>query len=72
MDETEFSRAGDVLKELFEKILPSNTEGYGRLFSGWTQVVGEEMAFHAVPKDVVRGSLIIETDHPGWKQRLLM
>jgi predicted nucleic acid-binding Zn ribbon protein len=72
MDDPEFRPAGDVLKELFEKMLPASSEGYGRLFGGWNRIVGEEMAFHAAPKDVVRGSLVVETDHPGWKQRLLM
>lgn len=67
-----FIQAEDAIKELFRKIMPPAAKGYTRLYSGWRQIVGEEISFHVVPKDVVNGVLILETDHPGWAQRIKM
>ena len=35
-------------------------------------MAGEETAFHVRPKDIVNGTLILESDHPGWSQRIKM
>lgn len=68
----EFTNAGDVLKNLFSKLMPEEASGYTGLFSGWEKTVGSEAAMHVIPKDVVNGSLILEADHPGWTQRIRM
>ena len=71
-DRDEFSRAGDVLKNVFDKIVPDEAENYSRFFSGWDKIVGPELSMHVRPKEIINGSLILETDHPGWIQRMRM
>ena len=38
--------------------------------AAWTTAVGKRIAFHAVPKTLVRGSLIVEVDDPIWRKNL--
>ena len=71
-DNDKFHKAGDILKELFNRIVPENAEGYSRFFSGWAILAGEETAFHVHPKDIINGTLVLESDHPGWSQRIKM
>ena len=71
-DDDRFSRAGDVLKNLFDRLLPEDADGYTRFFSGWAKIAGAETAMHAYPRDIVNNVLILETDHPGWSQQIRM
>lgn len=68
----QFSRAGDVLKSFFDKLVPQEASGYNRFFSGWDQIAGEKMSFHVRPRDILNGDLILEADHPGWIQQVRM
>ena len=68
----EFSRAGDVLKDLFEKIVPEETRRSAQVLQGWEDIVGSETAMHVVPLDVRNQSLLLECDHPGWSQKIRM
>ena len=49
-------------------------EGYSKLFDSWTDITSKNgiaaAAAHSRIKDLDRGVLLIETDHPGWKQIL--
>ena len=71
-DDDRFSRAGDVLKNLFDRLLPEDADGYTRFFSGWAKIAGAETAMHVYPRDIVNNVLILETDHPGWSQQIRM
>ncbi len=42
------------------------------LFSAWRTIAGEDVASHATLKDIEDGVLIIEVDHPGWLQLVLL
>ena len=66
----EFTEAGEVLKDLFHKIIPEDAAGYQRIFSGWEQIVGAETAMHVQLRDIINHSLLLEADHPGWTQRI--
>ncbi|MDT8297286.1 MAG: DUF721 domain-containing protein, partial [Spirochaetaceae bacterium] len=71
-DDRDFTRAGEVLKTLFDRIIPDQQTGYAGLFSGWDQIAGSRLAMHVQPKDIINHSLILETDHPGWSQEVRM
>ena len=71
-DDRDFTRAGEVLKTLFDRIIPDQQSGYAGLLSGWDQIAGSRLAMHVQPKDIINHSLILETDHPGWSQEVRM
>ena len=71
-DNDEFSNAGDVLKTLFERILPEEKDEYSYFFSGWEAIAGSETAMHVFPRDIVHNVLVLETDHPLWSQQIRM
>lgn len=63
--------------ELIQRFLDSvgqSEEGsqYVGLFRSWQPIVGERIAAHAQPVDVRGHSLIVEADHPGWVQMVMM
>ncbi|MBV9660808.1 MAG: DUF721 domain-containing protein [Acidimicrobiales bacterium] len=43
---------------------------FARLFSGWEELVGADIAAHARPVSVKRGVLVLEVDHPVWATQL--
>ncbi len=38
----------------------------------WREIVGQEIADHAWPVDLVDGVLVLEADHGAWRQELTM
>lgn len=71
-DDKDFSRAGDVLKEIFDRIQTTEASEYASFFSGWDSIAGPEISTHVVPIDQKGSALILEADHPGWIQRIRM
>ncbi len=67
-----YSFAGDVLKNLFDKILPDDFSSVTGFFSSWEEIAGFEMALHVRPVDIINNQLILESSHPGWSQRAEM
>jgi len=74
-------KAGDVLLELFrdkygysevksfEDIIPAKPG----IFSSWESIMEKifpEAAFHSKIRELERGILYVEADHPGWVQIL--
>ncbi len=41
-------------------------QGLGRLFAGWTDIVGPAMAEHVRPIRIDASSLVVAVDHPAW------
>ena len=66
--------AGDVLSALFDERFIKKAQGYSKLFDSWKDITSKNgiatAADHSRIKDIDRGILLIETDHPGWKQIL--
>jgi len=64
--------AGDILSNLFDEGFIKKAQGYSKLFDSWTDVTEKNgiaaAAAHSRIKDIDRGILLVETDHPGWKQ----
>ena len=66
--------AGDILSALFDERFLKKAQGYSKLFDSWVDITAKNgiasAAAHSRIKDLDRGILLVEMDHPGWKQIL--
>ena len=66
--------AGDILSALFDERFVEKARGYSKFFDSWTDITAKNgiaaAADHSQIKDLDRGVVLIEIDHPGWKQVL--
>jgi len=66
--------AGDILSALFDKRFVEKAQGYSKLFDSWEDITAKNgiasASAHSRIKDLDRGILLVEMDHPGWKQIL--
>jgi len=66
--------AGSILSALFDERFVKKAQGYSKLFNSWTDITEKNgiaaAADHSRVKDLDRDILLIEVDHPGWKQIL--
>jgi len=66
--------AGDILSALFDEGFVKKAQGYSKLFDSWQDITAKNgiasAADHSRIKDLDRGILLVEMDHPGWKQIL--
>ena len=66
--------AGDILSALFDERFVKKAQGYSKLFDSWADITAKNgiaaAAAHSKIKDLDRGILLVEMDHPGWKQIL--
>jgi hypothetical protein len=67
-------KAGDILSALFDENFVKKAHGYSKLFDCWEDITAKNgiaaAAAHSRIKELDRGILSIEMDHPGWKQIL--
>ena len=54
------------LEALSRQLGMEGAVGVGRLFAGWSDIVGEAMAEHVQPVRMDRSSLVVTVDHPAW------
>jgi len=66
--------AGDVLSALFDEGFVKKARGYSKFFDSWEDITAKNgiaaAAAHSRIKELDRGIVQIEMDHPGWKQLL--
>jgi hypothetical protein len=66
--------AGDILSALFDEQFMKKAQSYSKFFDSWKDITAKNgipaAADHSSIKDLDRGILQIEMDHPGWKQIL--
>jgi hypothetical protein len=66
--------AGDILSALFDEQFMKKAQKYSKFFDSWKDITAKNgiaaAADHSHIKDLDRGILLIEMDHPGWKQIL--
>ena len=64
--------AGDILSALFDRQFVEKAQGYSKLFDSWEDITAKNgiaaAAAHSRIKELDRGILLVEVDHPGWKQ----
>jgi hypothetical protein len=65
-------KVDDLLNLFLNRIGQSEGAPYVSLFRGWRQIVGDRIADHAEPVDIRGTALVVEADHPGWVQMVLM
>ncbi len=58
--------AGSVAKKLLDSYLGSGGDNKARLYKGWADIVGIDLAAHCKPIDIADGKLFIDADHPAW------
>ena len=54
------------LEALSQRLGMEGAVGVGRLFAGWSDIVGEAMAEHVQPVRMDRSALVVTVDHPAW------
>ena len=66
--------AGDILNVLFDDHFMKKANEYSMLHNSWEDITAKNgipaASAHSQIKNVDKGILIIEIDHPGWKQLL--
>jgi predicted nucleic acid-binding Zn ribbon protein len=67
-------RADEVLSAFFDERLMKKAHGYSKLFASWAELTEKNgiaaAAAHSRIRELDRGILQIEADHPGWIQIL--
>ena len=61
-------RAGEILK----KLLDSKGKIYSSVFRSWNNIAGISVGEHSRVSDILNKNLIVEVDHPGWMQIILL
>jgi hypothetical protein len=66
--------AGEILSALFDEQFIKKAQKFSKFFDSWKDITAKNgiaaAADHSRIKDLDRGLLLIEMDHPGWKQIL--
>jgi len=66
--------AGSILSALFDEGFIKKAQGYSKFFDSWKDITEKNgipaAADHSRIKDLDKGIVYIEMDHPGWKQIL--
>jgi predicted nucleic acid-binding Zn ribbon protein len=74
MIKEKMKRAGEVLSAFFDERLMKKVRGYSKLFTSWAELTEKNgiaaAAAHSRIRELDRGILQIEADHPGWIQIL--
>ncbi|MDR3019825.1 MAG: DUF721 domain-containing protein [Treponema sp.] len=64
--------AKDVLTTLFDDGFLTKAQNYSKLFDSWAEITANNKipsaAAHSRIRGLNKGILLVETDHPGWKQ----
>ena len=72
MRENQARKAADILSALMDRVGASEGSAYVGLFSSWREIVGDRIADHSEPVDVRGTALVVQADHPGWVQMIMM
>jgi hypothetical protein len=65
-------KAEDILQLFLDRIGRSDGMPYVKLFRSWQSIAGDRIAAHAEPVDIRGTALVVEVDHPGWSQMVLL
>ena len=65
-------RAGNLLKEVLARAGFDPDAPEARIYRVWDDILGHDLAGHARLRDIDRGRLLVEVDHPAWMQLVQM
>ncbi len=68
----DYRKAADLVSALFDGMMNKEMNQSMSFIRGWKSVVGDKLAAHSKIIDLDRGSIIVEVDHPGWSQQILL
>lgn len=70
MDNSNYSKAGDLLGGLMDMMGANGGSEIAKLFQTWRAIVGDDLASHSAVEDIRNGTVIVLVDHPAWMQLL--
>ncbi len=65
-------RAGDLLKEVLARAGFDAQAPEARIYRVWDDILGRDLSGRARLRDIDRGRLLVEVDHPAWMQLVQM
>ena len=65
-------KIGDVLRDFLKERGWPAEDPYAPLFRGWGEIAGPELGSRTRVVEVEDGVIVVEVDHPGWLQMLLL
>lgn len=65
-------RAGDLLKQVLARAGFDPDAPEARIYQVWDDILGHDLAGRARLRDIDRGRLVVEVDHPAWMQLVQM
>lgn len=68
--EREPKKLSELLDRTTKRLGGPSSNASSALFSRWEQVVGADIAGHARPVSLHRGTLLLTVDHPAWATQL--
>lgn len=68
--EREPKKLSELLDRTAKRLGGPSSGTSSALFSRWDQVVGTDIAAHARPVSLHRGTLVLAVDHPAWATQL--
>lgn len=63
-------KASDILSQFLDHAQLEKARTYNSFFRSWKSIVGTDIASHSRVKEIEKGKLIVEADHPGWAQKI--
>lgn len=65
-------KAGDILNKFFDEVQKKQGEDYNNFKNSWLEITGDKIGYSSNIQDIIDGTLLIEIDHPGLKQLILL
>ena len=65
-------RAGDLLKQVLARAGVDPGAPEARIYQVWDDILGHDLAGRARLRDIDRGRLVVEVDHPAWMHLVQM
>lgn len=65
-------KAAEILSRLLETREQSAAGQYASVFAAWQEISGVSLAEHSQVYEIRNRNLLVEVDHPGWMQMLLL
>lgn len=63
-------KAGEILHRYLEKTYSSIGKKYSEMFRSWENIAGKDLKDHTRIREFIKGTVIIEADHPAYMQLL--